>query len=113
MKPLFKNYNYSFDKNETKILINFCKQAINQLSGDSKYFSEIKAYTSIMEKINSDSSNVKLTKDEVRRLALQLKENVKFIKEKAQKSWFIKKWLYNSLSNQYSFLINKHFTDIK
>ena len=39
-KNLFKNYSYEFDKNEKKVLVTFCKQALKQLQGDSKFYAE-------------------------------------------------------------------------
>ena len=111
MKKLFKNYSYQFDKNEAKLISSFCKQAINQMGTDKNFFGDVKAFTSIQEKISQDPSDVKLTKDEKVRLVRQLKENVKFIKTTMDKSWFVKKWFYKSMFNQYSNLINNHFED--
>ena len=50
MKKLFTNYNFEFDKNEKKLLTNFCKQALKQVSGDSRFFAEEKVFNSIIEK---------------------------------------------------------------
>ena len=63
-KKLFKNYDFSFDKNEAKILTSFCKQAASQMMGDQRFSGDVKAFNSIMEKINSDPQNVKMSKDE-------------------------------------------------
>ena len=111
MKKLFANYNFEFDKNEKKLLINFSKQALKQMSGDSKFFSEEKAFNSIIEKLNSGNEIVKLTKDEKIRLTHQLKQNSDFMKKAMKKSWFFKKWLYKSLNKQYDNLLEKHFKD--
>jgi hypothetical protein len=111
MKKLFANYNFEFDKNEKKLLINFCKQALKQMTGDSKFFSEEKAFNSIITKLNSNDGTVKFTKDEKIRLTNQLKQNSDYMKKEMKKSWFIKKWLYKSLFKQYDGLLEKHFKD--
>jgi len=110
-KTLFKSYSYEFDKNEKKIITTFCKQAIQQLQDDSKFFSDINSFNSIMEKVNSGVEPVKLTKDEAKRLSIQLRENMKHIQNEIKKSWFIKRWLYKSVYNQYNSLIANHFSD--
>ena len=111
MKKLFTNYNFEFDKNEKKLLSNFCKQALKQVSGDSRFFAEEKAFTSIIEKLNKGDEVVKFTKDEKVRLTHQLKQNSEFMKKEMKKSWFLKKWLYKSLFKQYDSLLEKHFKD--
>jgi S-adenosylmethionine:tRNA-ribosyltransferase-isomerase (queuine synthetase) len=111
MKKLFANYNFEFDKNEKKLLTNFSKQALKQMSGDSKFFAEEKAFNSIIEKLNQDNDVVKFTKDEKTRLTHQLKQNSEFMKKEMKKSWFLKKWLYKSIYKQYDGLIEKHFKD--
>lgn len=76
-KKLFKNYSYSFDSNERKILTTFCKQVLNQLSSDEKFYREIKVFQSLLEKLQEGNEETKLTKDESTRLSVNLKENVK------------------------------------
>jgi hypothetical protein len=95
MKKLFANYNFDFDKNEKKLLINFCKQAFN----------------SIVTKLNQSEGTIKFTKDEKIRLTHQLKQNSDYMKKEMKKSWFFKKWLYKSLFKQYDSLLEKHFKD--
>jgi hypothetical protein len=109
MKKLFTNYNFQFEKNEKKLLTSFCKQALKQMGNDNKYFAEVKAFNSILEKLNGDAETVKLTKDEKIRLSEQLKQNMDYIGRHANKSWFIKKWLMKSLYKQYSSLYENHF----
>ncbi len=111
MKKLFTNYNFEFDKNEKKLITNFSKQVIKQVSGDSKFFAEEKAFKSIIEKLNQNEDVVKFTKDEKIRLTHQLKQNSDFMKKEIKKSWFFKKWLYKSLYKQYDILLEKHFKD--
>jgi len=111
MKKLFTNYNFEFDKNERKLITNFSKQVIKQVSGDNKFFAEEKAFKSIIEKLNQNDNVIKLTKDERTRLVHQLKQNSDFMKKEMKKSWFLKKWLYKSLFNQYDNLLEKHFKD--
>ena len=109
MKKLFTNYNFDFDKNERKLISSFCKQALRQLGDDSQHYGEIKAFNSVIEKLNTDSETVKLTKDEKIRLSNNLKQNMDYIKKQMDKSWFLKKWLMKSLYNQYSSLYQNHF----
>ncbi len=111
MKKLFTNYNFEFDKNEKKLLINFSKQALKQMSGNSKFFAEEKAFNSIIEKLNQGDGIVKFTKDEKIRLTHQLKQNSEFMKKKMNKSWFLIKWVYKSLFKQYDSLLEKYFKD--
>ncbi len=107
----FKNYTYSFDKNEKKIITTFSKQVINQMQGDERFFRDIKTFESIIEKLNSGADPIKLTKEEKTKLVLQLKENVKHIGKQMKSAWFIKKWLLKSMNNQYNNLLNQHFND--
>ena len=109
MKKLFTNYNFEFDKNERKLISSFCKQALKQLGDDNQHYGEIKAFNSVIEKLNTDSETVKLTKDEKIRLSNNLKQNIDYIKKQMDKSWFLKKWLMKSLYNQYSSLYQNHF----
>jgi S-adenosylmethionine:tRNA-ribosyltransferase-isomerase (queuine synthetase) len=111
MKKLFANYNFEFDKNEKKLLTNFCKQALKQMTGNNKFFAEEKAFNSIVEKLNNGDEVIKFTKDEKTRLTMQLKQNSEYMKKEMKKSWFFKKWLYKSLFKQYDGLLEKHFKD--
>jgi hypothetical protein len=111
MKKLFRNYNFEFDKNETKILTAFCKQVIKQTETDEKFFAEAKAFKSILEKLNSSTDSIKLTKDEYFRLKNQLSENTKFMKKEAAKGWFFKKWMYKSMLSSYSSILEKYFSE--
>ncbi len=111
MKKLFTNYNFEFDKNEKKILKTFCNQTLKQIQGDNKYFAETKAFNSILDKLDGEAEVIKLTKDERTKLKYQLSENVKFLKKKMTKSWFLKKWLYKSMYYQYENIITNHFED--
>ena len=111
MKKLFTNYNFEFDKNEKKLVATFCKHTLKQTQGDSKFFAESKAFNSILEKLNSNTDPVKLTKDERTRLEHQLTENVKFLKKDFSKAGFIKKFLYKSMIKQYENILSKHFKD--
>ena len=110
-KKLFKNYTFDFDSNEVKIITTFCKQAINQMATDDRFAKDISAFESISEKVNSNPTEVKLTKDEKVRLTRQMEENVKFISDKMKNAWFIKKWFYKSMLTQYQNLLNTHFRD--
>ncbi|MGD8778254.1 MAG: hypothetical protein PVH88_04755 [Ignavibacteria bacterium] len=108
-KKLFKSYVYELDKNELKIISNFCKQAINQMQADERFYADVKAFTSIQDKINEGNETLKLTKDESIRLTRQFKENTKQLKIKLDKSNFLTKWLYKTMYNQYNSLLQNHF----
>ncbi len=109
-KPLFKNYFFNFDKNETKILLTICNQSIKQLQADPKYAVELKYFESIAEKLRTNSENVKLTKAEIDRLKNTLTANVKHLEEQIKKSWFFKRWIYKPLLINYKSLL-KHFEE--
>lgn len=109
MKKLFTNYNFEFNKNEKKLLSSFCKQALKQVGSDDKYFGEVKAFNSILEKLSANSESVKLTKDEKTRLTNNIKQNIDYLKKEMNKSWFFKKWLMKSLYNQYADIYENHF----
>jgi hypothetical protein len=111
MKKLFTNYNFEFDKNEKKLLSTFCRQTLKQIDSDNRFFGETRAFNSIIDKLNSGTDNIKLTKDERTKLVYQLKQNVEFLEKKMNKSWFLKKWLYKSLYSQYESLLRNHFGD--
>ncbi len=108
-KKLFQNYSFEFDKNERKVLTSFCNQAIKQMQGDERFFKDIKAFESIIKKLEGDSNPVKFTKEEKTKLVFQLKENVKYFQKEMDKSWFFKKWLMKNMFNQYNNLLTKHF----
>jgi hypothetical protein len=109
MKKLFTNYNFEFNKNEKKLLSSFCKQALKQMGSDDKYFGEVKAFTSILEKLNVNEASIKFTKDEKIRLTNNIKQNIDYLKKQIDKSWFLKKWLMKSLYKQYSDIYENHF----
>ncbi len=109
MKKLFTNYNFELDKNEKKLLSTFCKQTLKQIEGDNRFFAESKAFNSVLQKLNEDNEIVRLTKDERTRLKYQIEQNVKHLKKSMEKSWFIKKWLYKSMLNQYQNILETHF----
>lgn len=110
-KKLFSNYNFQFDNNEKKLIINFCKQVLKQTQGSSKFYAEERAFNSIITKLNEGSEEIRLTKDEKTRLTHQLQQNIDHLKKNMDKSWFIKKWLYKSMYNQYTSLMQNHFKD--
>lgn len=110
-KKLFQNYSFEFDKNETKVLSNFCKQAVSQMMGNDQMRKDVTLFNSIIDKLNAGTDEVKLTKLEKTRLALQLKENTKYVKDQMSKSWFLKRWLLKTMYNQYSTILSNHFSD--
>lgn len=109
MKKLFTNYNFEFNKNEKKLISSFCKQALKQMGSDNQYFGEVKAFNSILEKLNENAEIVKLTKDEKIRLTNNIKKNIDYLKKQMDKSWFLKKWMMKSLHNQYADIYENHF----
>ncbi len=109
MKPLFKNYNFDFNALEKKLLQTMVKQILRQIEGDNRYITEIRIYQSLSEKLSSSQSPIRLTKEEIKRLELQLTENSKLLKEKIKKSIFFMKWIYKPLLKQYEAILNRHF----
>lgn len=110
-KQLFKNYTYHFDKNEKKLLETFCKTLLKQMSADEKFYGDIRAFNSIIDKLNESTDEIKFTKEEKTKLVLRLKENVEHIERQLKKSGFIKRWLLKSVYNQYKNLLQNHFND--
>ena len=110
-KKLFKNYNFTFDKNERKVLITFCKQVLKQLYGNPDHAKQAAIFDSILKKLESGDEEIKLTKNETYVLSTSIKENVKFLGEKLKNSSFITKWFYKSVYKQYVNLLEKHFED--
>lgn len=111
MKPLFKNYDYDFNNNEKKVLITFCKQSIKQIEGDSRLFAELNTFKSLLGKLQSGEPSIRLTKDEKNKLEVLLKQNIKYLKEQAAKSWFLKRWMFKSLYTQYENIVANHFKE--
>jgi len=111
-KSLFKNYSYQFDKNEKKILVTFCKTMLKQMNSDERFYTDIRSFNSIIDKLNDSSAEeIKLTKDEKTKLVFRLKENVDHMKKQVSKGFFLKRWLYKSAFAQYENLLINHFTD--
>ena len=110
-KKLFANYNFEFDKNETKLISNFCKQAITQMEGNDNFRRDVSAFKSIREKLDSGAETIKLTKDEKTRLVLQLKNNRDNLEQKVKKSNIFVRWLFKSMYKQYDNIISNHFSD--
>ncbi len=110
-KPLFKNYTFEFDKNEKKILLNFCKTILKQISADEKFYADVRSFTSIVDKLNSSDLEIKLTKEEKTKLAFRLKENVDHMGKQIKSSGFLKRWLYKSAYNQYKILLDNYFSN--
>ena len=110
-KPLFKNYIYQLDKNERKILSTFCRTMLKQMATDERFFSDLKSFNSIIDKLNEGNDEIKLTKDEKTKLVFRLKENVDHMKKQASKGFFIRRWFYKSAYSQYDNLLQNHFID--
>ncbi|MGK9477474.1 hypothetical protein [Melioribacter sp. OK-6-Me] len=110
-KPLFKNYSYEFDKNEKKLLITFCKSIVKQMSNDERFYTEIKTFNSLIQKLESKDNPIKLTKDEKTKLVFRLKENEKHLEKQIKNAGFIKKLFFKPLYKQYKNIIETHFND--
>jgi len=108
-KQLFKNYSFNFDKNERKILIQFCNSVLKQMNQDEKFFSDVRAFNSIVDKLKSSDDEIKFTKEERTKLVFRLTENVEHMNKEIKKSGFIKRWLYKSAFKQYKNLLDIHF----
>lgn len=111
IKNLFKKYDYEFTKNERKILTTFCKQSLKQFENDNRFFNESRIYNSILSKLTGPDDIIKLTKDEKTKLTFSLEQNIKHLQKEIKNAWFIKKWLYKSLLNQYTSILNDNFKD--
>ena len=110
-KPLFKNYAYTLDKNERKILTTFCKTMLKQMEADERFYADIKSFNSIIDKLNEGNDEIKFTKDEKTKLVFNLNNNVAELKKRASKSFFITRWFYKSAYKQYESILQKHFTN--
>lgn len=104
-KKLFQNYEYEFDKNELKVLSSFSKQAAKQMATDERLVREEKVFNSISKKLDEYVDKVKFTKEEKTKLTLQLSENVKHLQNKADGAWFLTKWFYKNMLNQYKSIL--------
>ena len=106
-RKLFQKYEYDLDKNERKMLSSFSKQVIKQMESDEKYAREIRVFGSILSKLGESEEKIKFTKEEKTKLSLQLSENVKFLQNKVDRSWFLMKWFYKNMLNQYQGILFK------
>ena len=100
-KKLFQNYEYEFDKNELKVLSSFSKQAAKQMDSDDRLVRETRVFNSIVSKLDEYVDKVKFTKEEKTILTFQLSENIKHLQKKADSAWFLTKWFYKNMLNQY------------
>lgn len=100
-RKLFKNYEFELDKNQSKVVTSFAKQAVKQMETDDRLVKEVRTFNSIIDKLNSSPSKIKLTKEEKIKLTFQLKENVKHLQKKVDSSWFLTRWFYKNMFNQY------------
>ncbi|PID62686.1 MAG: hypothetical protein CR986_00855 [Ignavibacteriae bacterium] len=72
---------------------------------DDRLTREVKTFQSIIDKLNESSDKVKLTKEEKTKLVFQLNENVKHLQKKTDNAWFLTKWFYKNMLNQYKSLL--------
>ena len=110
-KPLFKNYSFQFSSNEKKILLQFCKTIQKQMSADERFYTDLRSFNSIIDKLNDPAEEVKLTKDEKTKLVFRLKENIDNMKKQITKGFFLKRWFIKSVYNQYNSLFENHFSN--
>lgn len=110
-KPLFKNYNYQFDKNEKKVLVTFCRSLLKQITSDEKFYGEIRSFNSIIDKLNEPTDEVKFTKEEKTKLVFNLNSNISELKKRAGTGFFLTRWFYKSVYNQYNNILQKHFSN--
>jgi hypothetical protein len=110
-RKLFQNYSFEFDKNEKKLLTNFCKQIIKQMESDDRFQRDVLAFNSVKEKLDSGNEVIKFTKDEKTRLILQLKNNRDNLETKIKKSNIFVRWLFKSMYNQYNNILLTHFSN--
>jgi len=100
-RKLFKNYEFEFDTNQKKVLTSFVKQSSKQMATDDRLVKEVRIFDSIVNKLETSDEKIKFTKDEKTKLVFQLKENIKHLEKTMDKAWFMKKWFYKSMYNQY------------
>lgn len=105
-KKLFQNYEYEFDKNEVKVLSSFAKQALKQMESDDRLVREARIFNSILNKFASNEAKIKFTKEEKTKLTFQLSENIKHLQSKIDNSWFLTKWFYKNMLNQYNSILS-------
>ncbi len=110
-KPLFKNYNYQFNKNEKKILVTFCRSLLKQISSDEKFYGEVRSFNSIIDKLNTQADEVKLTKEEKTKLIFNLNNNISELKKRTGTGFFLMRWFYKSAYKQYNNILQKHFAN--
>jgi DNA-binding MltR family transcriptional regulator len=84
---------------------------MKQMTADEKFFADIKSFTSIIDKLNDPNDEIKFTKDEKTKLTFRLKENVDHMRKQVKKGFFIKRWFYKSILNQYNSILENHFKD--
>ena len=105
-KKLFQNYEYEFDKNENKVINSFAKQAVKQMETDDRLVREVKIFNSIIQKLESGEPKVKFTKEEKTKLTFQLNENTKHLQKKVDDAWFLTRWFYRNMLNQYTSIVD-------
>ncbi len=81
------------------------------MQADSQFSADIKALSSIMDKISENPDDVRMTKDEKTRLTRHMRTNRDHIEKEISKSWFIKRWMMKSVLQQYNNILLTHFSD--
>ncbi|NMB81385.1 MAG: hypothetical protein GYA14_06160 [Ignavibacteria bacterium] len=81
------------------------------MSADEKFYTDVRSFNSIVDKLNSPEYEIKFTKEEKTKLAFRLKENVDHLENQIKKSGFLKRWLYKSAYKQYKVLLDKYFNN--
>jgi hypothetical protein len=51
-------------------------------------------------------TQIKFTKEEKTKLTFQINENVKYLSKKIESSWFLTKWFYKNMFNQYQNILS-------
>ena len=105
-KKLFQNYEYEFDKNEKKVISSFAKQALKQFETSDQSAREERIFNSIIQKLDSGEEKVKFTKEEKTNLTFQLKNNLTHLQKKTDDAWFLTKWFYRNMLNQYNGILS-------
>ena len=105
-KKLFQNYEFELDKNEKKVLSNFAKQALKQFETNDESVREVRIFSSIIKKLDGVEEKVKFTKEEKTNLTYQLNNNLTHLKKKADNAWFITRWFYRNMVNQYQNILS-------
>jgi hypothetical protein len=68
------------------------------MSADERFYTDLRTFNSIIDKINDPTDEIKLTKDEKTKLVFRIKENVDHMKKQITKGFFLNDGFTNLLT---------------